>query len=70
MGDASALAEEILRMLKSETLRRELGEAGRAHVAQKFSVETMVGQLKALYRELFRERGWRIPGSWDAGNLS
>ena len=65
VGDAAALAGEIARMLGSETLRRDMGAAGRRHVVEKFSVEAMLLQVREFYAELFAEHGWPIPESWS-----
>ena len=64
VGDADALAGEIVRMLENEELRREQGAAGRRHVAEKFSIEAMLLQVREFYAELFAERGWPAPESW------
>ena len=65
-GDPAALAEEVVRLLRSETLRQELGAAGRRHVVEKFSVEAMLLQVRELYTELFAERGRSAPESWSS----
>jgi glycosyltransferase involved in cell wall biosynthesis len=48
----SALAEAIQQLLADEELRKEMGERGRAWVAQEFSKETMVERVVRLYKGL------------------
>jgi glycosyltransferase involved in cell wall biosynthesis len=55
--DPEALADAILRLLRDPDLRRRMGEAGRARVAEHFSVEQMVGKTEALYEQLLKEEG-------------
>ena len=64
VGDAAALAGEVVRMLRSESLQRDMGAAGRRHVAEKFSIEAMLLKVREFYAELFAERGWPTPGFW------
>jgi glycosyltransferase involved in cell wall biosynthesis len=51
-GDAGALAAYVLRLLQDPALAARLGEAGRADVLQRFSVERMVDRTAALYADL------------------
>lgn len=55
-GDAPALAAAILELLRSEPLRRQVGQAARAHVLNRYSVDRLVGDLDRLYRELHGAR--------------
>jgi sugar transferase (PEP-CTERM/EpsH1 system associated) len=55
--DPQALADAILRLLRDPDLRRRMGEAGHARVAEHFSVEQMVGKTEALYEQLLAEKG-------------
>ena len=50
--DHAALAREIVRLLRDEALRRRMGEAGRAHVAERFTVERMVAETAAVYERV------------------
>jgi glycosyltransferase involved in cell wall biosynthesis len=46
--DAEALARAIVRLMRDDTLRQSLGEAGRQRVVGEFSVEKMIrGTLEA-----------------------
>jgi glycosyltransferase involved in cell wall biosynthesis len=47
--DHAALAHGIVRLLQDEPLRRRLGEAGRARVVARFTVDRMVEETAAVY---------------------
>ena len=49
LDDAQALADAIARVLRSPELRRRTVRAGRARVEREFSVEAVVGRLRALF---------------------
>ncbi|MBI5210960.1 MAG: glycosyltransferase [Elusimicrobia bacterium] len=51
-GDARALANAVLELLADSARRGRLGEAGRADIAGRFSVERLVADLDALYGRL------------------
>jgi L-malate glycosyltransferase len=51
-GDAAALAEAIVRLLKDAPLRARMGEAGRQRVAAHFDVEHLVAGTLAAYRRI------------------
>lgn len=53
-GDAKALATGILRLLKAPALRRAMGEAGYARVADRFSAAHLVQGTLDVYRRLTR----------------
>lgn len=57
LGDAGALAERVVALLREEERRRAMGEAGRRRVAERFSVEAMLDRTEALYRRLLEARG-------------
>lgn len=46
------LATALKRLLADSALREELGQAGRARAVAEFSVETMVGRVEKIYREV------------------
>lgn len=52
VGDSQALAEAICALLADEDARRLMGERGRARAKQRFSLERMLGETEALYREV------------------
>lgn len=54
-GDADALSAALGRMVADGELRRRMGAAGRARVAE-FDVDTMVARIEALYDRLLAER--------------
>ena len=55
-GDAKALAEKILEVLKDSDLRAELSEAGKKEVEANFSVFQRVQKVTELYREVLSLR--------------
>jgi glycosyltransferase involved in cell wall biosynthesis len=48
-GDSEALAEAMVRLIENGEERKRLGEAGRASVAQRFSVDRWVAALDEVY---------------------
>jgi len=48
-SDTAGAAEKLMRLLQDSELRREMGEAGRKLVADKFDLKTNVAQLIELY---------------------
>ena len=56
--DPEALADALLRLLRDANLRTRLGEAGRARVLSRFSVDAMAARVMAGYETalLGRER--------------
>jgi len=55
--DPAALAEAIVKLLGDDGLRRAMGEAGRARVADRFTAERMVEGNLAIYGELLGDGG-------------
>ncbi|MEW8030527.1 MAG: glycosyltransferase [Candidatus Thiodiazotropha sp.] len=51
-GSGEALADAIYQLLDNETLRRRMGESGREKMRRGFSVERMVSENLAVYRDL------------------
>ena len=51
-GDAKALAERVLRLLRDSSLRKELGAAAREHVKSGFSVEAEAAAHSAIFESL------------------
>jgi glycosyltransferase involved in cell wall biosynthesis len=52
--DPAALASAVARVFRDGDLRRKLGEAGRAHVRERFSVKTMVEGSRSVYGRMVR----------------
>jgi glycosyltransferase involved in cell wall biosynthesis len=50
--DAGELAHALVALLKNESLRKQMGEAGFARVSERFTVDRMVAQTAAAYAEL------------------
>ena len=50
--DHHAMARSIIRLLKEEPLRRQMGEAGFARVRERFTVERMVAETAAVYERV------------------
>jgi len=51
-GDAAALSEAILELLRDPQVAREFGQAGRRRVEQNLTVDQMVAKTEILYQEL------------------
>ncbi|HEU5300098.1 MAG TPA: glycosyltransferase, partial [bacterium] len=51
-GDERAIAEAVIALLRDAPARRRMGEQGRARVRERFSLERMVAQTLAVYREV------------------
>jgi glycosyltransferase involved in cell wall biosynthesis len=51
-ANAAALVEPLKTLLTNRDLARQMGEAGRKRLEQKFSLETMITQTASLYNEL------------------
>lgn len=56
-GDSAALADAIVRLATSSDLRRRLGEAGYATVAERFSIDAQVRRIEELYDEELARAG-------------
>ncbi len=52
VGDVSALADAVGRLLADERLRQRLGEAGRARVRREFSAERYADEVMRLYEQI------------------
>jgi L-malate glycosyltransferase len=49
-GDTAALTDALLRLGGNESLRKEMGEAGRTVAREKFDIEVCVTQMEKLYQ--------------------
>lgn len=56
-GDPMRIAERVGRLLKDPSLARKVGERGRQKVEREFTLERMVAQFRALYRDLLEQAG-------------
>ncbi|HEU4415792.1 MAG TPA: glycosyltransferase [Candidatus Angelobacter sp.] len=54
--DDAAAAERLLFLLRNPARAAEIGEAGRVEAKTRFSAETMIQQLIAVYREMMARR--------------
>lgn len=52
-GDAEAMAEAILRLLRDPEKARRMGEAGRAEVARRFQAQETARRITAVYEAIF-----------------
>lgn len=59
-GDAAAVAEAIITLLRDPALRRRLGARGRELVRERFSWQYMTAELEALYNEALAGRNARL----------
>jgi glycosyltransferase involved in cell wall biosynthesis len=59
--DPAALAASLVALLRDPERGRALGAAGRARVARTFAAERLVDDVDALYTELLRRKGVRVP---------
>lgn len=60
-GDIESLSQHIIELLQDPDRARQLGEAGREHVRQEYSVTRMLEQTAKLYRELLEQANAREP---------
>lgn len=51
-GDAAALADALRRVLIDPDLRRRMGREAQRSAARRFSIDTMVSRLEAVYRDV------------------
>ena len=63
-GDSEALAAAMMKMMAlPEAERRAMGRAGRAHTKANYSLERVVDQWEALYRQLLQRKGISLSDS-------
>jgi glycosyltransferase involved in cell wall biosynthesis len=55
-GDIDAMAERLARLAADPPLRHRMGEAGRASVHERYSVERLLDDVDRLYRRLLADR--------------
>jgi glycosyltransferase involved in cell wall biosynthesis len=56
-GDVEALADRLAQLATDEKLRARMGEAARARVRERYSVERLVDDVDRLYRSLLEAEG-------------
>ena len=61
-GDPVALAGAIVELLRDPDLRRRLGDAGHATVAERFSIDAQVRRIQAVYDEELARAGVLLNG--------
>jgi glycosyltransferase involved in cell wall biosynthesis len=61
VGDTSALADRIVRLLKIPELRRRMGEEGRSRGERKFRMGNVADRYLEIYNELLMDRFHRVP---------
>ena len=54
--DHEAFADAIIKLLGQPDRRKRMGEAGRARVRERFSIQRMVSETEALYERLVAEK--------------
>jgi len=54
--DSGSIAQRSIELLKSDAMRTKMGDAGRANVGERFSIETMVKNIASLYEELLHTK--------------
>lgn len=54
--DVEQLAAAITVLLEDADKRQRLGEAGRARIAERFSIERMIGATERIYREILMDK--------------
>lgn len=62
--DVSAAAEAFIALANDETLRRRMGEAGRARIRTTFNWPVVIAQMTDLWAELGRMRG--VGGTYES----
>jgi glycosyltransferase involved in cell wall biosynthesis len=65
VGDSTALADGLARLLKDSFLAKVMGEAGRARVVREFEQESVWQALLQQYHKLLEEKGLAAVGNLD-----
>jgi glycosyltransferase involved in cell wall biosynthesis len=61
-GDVDAMASRLAELASDPALRRRMGEAGRASVHERYSVERLLDDVDRLYRTLLEIKNLPVPG--------
>jgi glycosyltransferase involved in cell wall biosynthesis len=56
-GNEKELASAVLKILEDKDLAREMGQAGRNKMTDRFSAESMVRSIEEVYSELLKRKG-------------
>jgi glycosyltransferase involved in cell wall biosynthesis len=56
-GNEKELASAVLKLLEDKDLAREMGQAGRNKMTDRFSAESMVRSIEEVYSELLKRKG-------------
>jgi len=55
-NDSRALAQNLIKLLNDESMRRKLGAAAKEKVSVRYDVNTMVEQISRVYADLIRQK--------------
>ncbi len=56
-GDAKALSEAILRLIKQPQLRRRFGQASRSRAVKHFDISVVAAKTRSVYQKLLVDKG-------------
>ena len=56
-ANPTALAQACVRLGNDPQLRRRMGQAGRARVVERYSIDAMINNIARLYTDLLQARG-------------
>jgi glycosyltransferase involved in cell wall biosynthesis len=62
-GSVAGLVESALTLMRDESMRKQMGKAGRQRVAARYSVDREVDQYRDLYRRLLEGSAMRVDRS-------
>ena len=63
-GDAAALANGILRLLRDPALSRKLGDAAFVEYERRYRPELTARKLEACFESLVKRQNWRRASEW------
>jgi len=69
-ASSPALADAVVRLARSPSLRRRLGEAGRATVVSRFSIDAQVARIEEIYDEELLRSGALTPQPAASGSAA